>query len=131
VGFPGTCDGFLHRERYNSRKIGLLLDMIDPFKFTDREELLLVFLDRGLTWKDFRIKTDRRGSNFYYPMSSAQAKLDQVGIDADNMVVRYQDGDTRLSGAYRRFADNVLHRLTDGETVSLPDPFMLEFPAEV
>ncbi len=35
-----TCEGFLHRKQYNSRGLGLLLDMIDPFKFADREELL-------------------------------------------------------------------------------------------
>ncbi|HEV2225336.1 MAG TPA: hypothetical protein VGR56_00865, partial [Nitrososphaerales archaeon] len=80
VGFSGRCDGFLHKKRYNSRKIGLLLDMIDPFKFADREELLLVLLDRGLTWKDFRIETDRRGSNFYYPRDSAVSKLGQAGL---------------------------------------------------
>ena len=104
VGFEGTCDGFLHRERYNSRKIGLILDMIDPFKFADREELLLVVLNQGLTWRDFRMETDRRGSNFYYPMSSAQAKLNQAGLDADNLVLKYHDLDMRLIEAYREFA---------------------------
>ncbi len=117
VGFPGTCDGFLHRERYDSRKIGLLLDMIDPFKFADREELLLVFLGQGLTWKDFRIETDRRGSNFYYPMTSAEVKLNQAGIDADNLVLKYHDRDMRLVEAYREFALHLSRALTSDKFV--------------
>jgi hypothetical protein len=128
VGFPGTCDGFLHRENYNSRKIGLLLDMIDPFKFADREELLLVFLDQGLTWKDFRIETDRRGSNFYYPMAAATAKMDQVGGAADNLVVKYLSIDLRLSEAYRLFAENLLQALEDIGTTQFK-PFTFELPA--
>ena len=82
----------------------MILDMIDPFKFADREELLLVVLNQGLTWQDFRIETDRRGSNFYYPMSSAEAKLNQAGVDADNMVLEYHDRDMRLVEAYKEFA---------------------------
>jgi len=115
VGFSGRCDGFLHRERYNSRKIGLLLDMIDPFKFADREELLLVVLDRGLTWKDFKIEADRRGSNFYYPSPSATAKLNQAGSDADNIVVGYRGINQGLSEAYRTFAASTL------EVIEAPD----------
>ncbi len=127
VGFPGTCDGFLHRERYNSRKIGLLLDMIDPFKFADREELLLVFLDQGLTWKDFRIETDRRGSSFYYPMTTATTKLNQAGIDADNLVLKYHDQDMRLIEAYKEFASRLSevllsNRFTFAETDTFTFP---------
>lgn len=115
VGFPGTCDGFLHKERYNSRKIGLLLDMIDPFKFADREELLLVVLDQGLTWRDFRVEMDRRGSNLYYPVDSGRSKLDQIGAAADRLTVRYQDRDMQLREAYRRFAESVLRTVTGNE----------------
>jgi hypothetical protein len=57
-----------------------------------------------LTGKDFRIETDRRGSNFYYPMASAAAKLNQVGTDADNLVLRYHDREMRLVEAYKEFA---------------------------
>jgi hypothetical protein len=124
VGFQGTCDGFLHKERYNSRKIGLLLDMIDPFKFADREELLLVVLDQGLTWDDFRIETDRRGSNFYYPTSIAEDKLNQAGADADNLVVRYQGIDMSLIDAYRTFASSLLHTLDTQDTRENPKLFI-------
>jgi hypothetical protein len=130
-GFPGTCDGFLHKEHYNSRKIGLLLDMIDPFKFADREELLLVFLDQGLTWKDFRVETDRRGSNFYYPMATATNKLDQVGSDADNLASRYEGRDMQLSEAYRRFAENMLNVIdAHGDSKRMFNPFVFGFPTE-
>lgn len=128
LGFPGTCDGFLHRERYNSRKLGLLLDMIDPFKFADREELLLVVLDQGLTWRDFRIEADRRGSNFYYPTTKAIAKLEQVGAAADDIVVRYEDRDVRLSEAYKQFADGILQILEGRDTATAGfKPFVFEF----
>ena len=60
MGFPGTCDGFLHRERYNSRGVGLLFDLIDPFKFADREFLLIVVLNGGISWRDFKLEHDRR-----------------------------------------------------------------------
>lgn len=116
VGFPGTCDGFLHREAYRSRKIGLLLDMIDPFKFADREELLLVVLNKGLTWRDFKIETDRRGSNFYYPNPQGEAKLWQAGSDADGLIVHYQGIDLRLAEAYTKSAASLLHTLDDQDS---------------
>ncbi|HEV2225306.1 MAG TPA: hypothetical protein VGR56_00715 [Nitrososphaerales archaeon] len=127
VGFPGTCDGFLHREHHNSRKIGLLLDMIDPFKFADREELLVVFLNQGLTWKDFKIETDRRGSNFYYPMATAAGKLDQVGLAADSLIVRYQAREMELNEAYKRFAESLLEKISGNNTKSLFDQFEYGF----
>lgn len=108
AGFPGTCDGFLHREQYNSRKIGLLLDMIDPFKFVDREELLLVLLNQGLSWRDFTIEKDRRGSSFYYPTAAAVARLNQVGSDADDLVVQYMGVASSLADAYGMFASSLL-----------------------
>jgi CRISPR/Cas system-associated endonuclease Cas1 len=128
VGFPGTCDGFLHRERYNSRRIGLLLDMIDPFKLADREELMLVFFDQGLTWKDFRIETDRRGSNFYYPMADVLAKLDHAGTAADSLVIKYQDRDIQLGEAYKLFAENLLGVLDNRDSMAnCFNAFVFEF----
>jgi hypothetical protein len=113
VGFPGICDGFLHRKSYGSKKTGLIFDMIDPFKFADREKLLLVLLNRGLTWRDFRIETDRRGTNFYYPRTDTLAKLDQAGIAADNLIVRYQEREMTLSEAYKAFTSSLL-KMIDG-----------------
>jgi len=125
VGFPGTCDGFLHKERYNSRGIGLLLDMIDPFKFADREELLVVALDGGISWTDFRLEKDRRGSTFYYPASSAKAKLDLAGVDADNLVVPYKNRQMHISEAFKEFASNLLQALEDGsQGLTEFEPFM-------
>jgi len=102
--------------------------MIDPFKFADREELLLVFLDQGLTWRDFRIETDRRGSNFYYPMATATGKLDQIGMAADNLVAKYQGTTMQLGEAYGLFAENLFEIMRDhGVTTTQFKPFVLEF----
>src|SRR2546422_3988896 len=130
VGIIGRCDGFLHRERYNSRRIGLLLHMIDPFKFADREILLAVILNSGLSWRQFNnLETDRRGQTFYYPTSAAKAKLDQAGAEADDSVMRYEGNEMRLSEAYRRFAANLFQELNslDAE-FSRPNRFRFEIP---
>jgi hypothetical protein len=111
VGFKGVCDGFLHRERYNSRGIGLLLDMIDPFKFADREELLVVALNGGISWMDFRLEKDRRGLTFYYPAAKAEVILSRAGDDADHLSMKYDGGETDVTGAYRLFADDMLKLL--------------------
>src|SRR3989449_1624486 len=129
VGILGTCDGFLHKERYNSRRIGLLLDMIDPFKFADREILLAVILNGGLSWRDFKLETDRRGLTFYYPTGDAKAKLDQAGVDADNSVVRYKGNEMHHSEAYRQFAASLLHELNSLEVeFSRVNQFRFEIP---
>lgn len=124
VGYPGVSDGFLHGERHNSRKIGLVLDMIDPFKFADREELLLVVLNRGLTWRDFEIVADRRNCNFYYPRDPAVSKLDEVGVSADNLTVEYCGWSMSLGDAYRKFSESVLEALSSAEHIT-PEPFVL------
>lgn len=125
VGFPGTCDGFLHKERYNSRGFGLLLDMINPFKFADREELLLIALNGGISWMDFRLEKDRRGSTFYYPASSAEALLDRVGADADKMVVSYQNREVQVSEVFKQTASNLLRVLeTDSHELTEFEPFV-------
>jgi hypothetical protein len=113
VGFPGTCDGFLHRERYNSRGIGLLLDMMDPFKFADGEVLLAVVLNGGLSWRNFRLEQDRRGSTFYYPDQSGREVLDVVGQDADETVVVHRGVQMRLAEAYERTAAETLEVLSE------------------
>ncbi len=81
--------------------------MIDPFKFADREELLAVVLNRGITWRDFKMESDRYSSTFYYPGPSAIAILDRAGADADQLVVRYQEGGASLMDAYRSFATSM------------------------
>jgi CRISPR/Cas system-associated endonuclease Cas1 len=125
AGFPGTCDGFLHRERYNSRGIGLLLDMIDPFKFADREELLIVALNGGISWRDFRLEKDRRGSTFYYPSSSGKAVLDRAGVDADNIIVSYQNRQMHISEAFKELASNLLQTLeTNSQELTRFKPFV-------
>lgn len=127
IGFPGSSDGFLHRRHYHSRKIGLVLDMVDPFKFADREELLLLAVDQGLLWKDFRIETDGRGSSFYYPGPSAVSKLDQAGTDADNLIVEFLGRRLRLIEAYRLFAEGLLEALISRDQGTFR-PFIFGLP---
>lgn len=114
VGFEGICDGFLHRRRYNSRRVGLIFDMIDPFKFADREVLLSVALSGGLSWKEFNLATDRRGSTFYYPTPKGKAILDQAGRDADEVIVTYLNRQMDILEAYRRFATSLSSALQNG-----------------
>lgn len=123
VGFPGTCDGFLHGERYNSRGIGLLLDMIDPFKFAGREKLLIVALNGGISWTDFRLEKDRRGSTFYYPSSDGKAILDRIGVDADSLVVNYQGNETSLTDAYTEFATRLRQVIERSVGIESFEPF--------
>lgn len=115
AGFPGTSDGFLHHRQHNSRKLGILFDMIDPFKFADREELLLVLLNYGITKDDFRVERDRRGMSFYHPVPGAVPKLDQAGAAADGLVVNYLGREMRLSEAYRLFAEGLLRDIESGK----------------
>ncbi len=127
VGFAGTCDGFLHRERYNSRRTGLLLDMIDPFKFADRELLLTVVLNGGMSWKDFKLETDRRGATFYYPAPSAKLILDRVGADADELQIKHRDHTMRLTEAYRQFASSLFQQFDRSKQQQYNfEPFVFE-----
>jgi CRISPR/Cas system-associated endonuclease Cas1 len=123
IGFPGTCDGFLHRERYNSRGIGLLLDIIDPFKFADREELLVVTLNGGISWIDFRIERDRRGSSFYYPTDAAEVVLSRAGEDADRLRVKYLGRESSVIDAYKLYARDTLELLDSQQLNNNFGPF--------
>jgi hypothetical protein len=99
--------------------------MIDPFKFADREQLLLVALDGGISWMDFRLEKDRRGSTFYYPAASGKTKLDLVGGDADSMVVPYQNREMRVSEALKEFASNLLQAVEhDSREPTALEPFV-------
>lgn len=75
---PG--EGFLHRKTRNAEGLGLILDLIDPFKFADREKLLEAMLKYELNWRDFYIATDRQGAKFYYPQPQAIDILELVRI---------------------------------------------------
>lgn len=85
---PG--EGFLHRKSRNPEGLGLILDLIDPFKFADREKLLEAILTYELNWRDFYIATDRLGIKFYYPQPQAIDILELIGTEADNIQVYYE-----------------------------------------
>lgn len=90
--------------------------MIDPFKFADREELLVVALNGGISWMDFRLERDRRGSTFYYPDDRGKVVLNQAGVDADKQTVWYQNRRTNLTEAFKEFASSLLQAV-DGGTI--------------
>jgi len=54
---PG--EGFLHRKRWNPEGLRLILDLIDPFKFVDREKLLEAVLDVSVNWEGL-LQLDRQ-----------------------------------------------------------------------
>jgi CRISPR/Cas system-associated endonuclease Cas1 len=128
VGFSGTCDGFLHKERYNSRKIGLLLDIIDPFKFADREMLLIAIINRGITWRDFRMEMDRRGTTFYYPTQKGKAILEQAGVEADQTEVHYKNRMMSILESNKEFAKSLRQLLEQVEPQSSFEPLVFVVP---
>lgn len=120
---PG--EGFLHRKRWNPEGLGLILDLIDPFKFADREKLLGAILDVSLNWRDFYGATDRSGARFYYPKPEAVGVLEATGEAADNMPVSYQGEKIMLVEAYRNTVSRLIRNLQDGTPTSFR-PFVFQ-----
>ncbi len=117
---PG--EGFLHRKRWKSEGLGLILDLIDPFKFADREKLLEAILDVSVNWRDFYSSTDRHGARFYYPKPEAVNVLEAVSEAADKMVVSYEGTQVKLEEAYRRTVSALIQNMQNG-TPLLFSPF--------
>lgn len=118
---PG--EGFLHRKRWNPEGLGLVLDLIDPLKFADREKLLEAILDVSLNWRDFYSSADRHGARFYYPRPEAVGVLEAVGEAADRMQVSYRAGELTLVEAYRTTMLSLIRSLQSDEPVSFT-PFV-------
>ncbi|MDA4112502.1 MAG: hypothetical protein OK474_00445 [Thaumarchaeota archaeon] len=106
---PG--EGFLHRRRWNSDGLGLLLDLIDPFKFADREKLLEAVSQSRVNWRDFHSHTDRHGIRFYYPKEETVGTLESVGAEADVMVVEYAGRKLPLMDAYQSMVSDLIESL--------------------
>jgi len=113
---PG--EGFLHRRMWNPEGLGLILDLIDPFKFADREKLLGAVLDVSLNWRDFYGATDRNGVRFYYPKPEAVGVLEKVGAAADKMPVSYGGEGLTLVEAYRSMVTSLIQNLSAGTVMS-------------
>ena len=118
---PG--EGFLHRKKWNPDGLGLILDLIDPFKFADREKLLRAILDVSLNWRDFYGATDRHGARFYYPKPEALGVLEKVGEAADAMSVSYGGVQVALIEAYRNTVSTLIQNLQAGTPLSFT-PFV-------
>ena len=106
---PG--EGFLHRRRWNSDGLGLLLDLIDPFKFADREKLLEAISNSRINWRDFYSSTDRYAMRFYYPKPEAIGTLEAVGEEADSTVVEYAGKKLPLMKAYQSMVSDLIESL--------------------
>ena len=117
---PG--EGFLHRKRWNPEGLGLVLDLIDPFKFADREKLLEAILDVSVNWRDFYSSTDRNGARFYYPKPEAVGVLESVSEEADKMIVSYDGTRIKLEEAYPKTVSALIQNLQNG-TPLLFTPF--------
>jgi len=116
---PG--EGFLHRRRWNSDGLGLLLDLIDPLKFADREKLLIATLDSRVNWRDFYSSTDRHGVRFYYPKPEAIGTLEGIGEEADKCTVEYMGDKLPLMDAYRATVSSLIENLQrDGPSSFIP-----------
>jgi len=118
---PG--EGFLHRKRWNPEGLGLIFDLIDPFKFADREKLLGAVLDVSVNWRDFYGATDRHGARFYYPKPEALGVLEAVGEAADKMPVSYEGMQLTTLEAYRNVVSRLIENL-QGSTPLLFTPFV-------
>jgi hypothetical protein len=120
-GNPG--EGFLHRKRWNPESLGLILDLIDPFKFADRERLLEAVLDVSVNWRDFYSSTDRHGVRFYYPKEEAVGVLEALGEAADKTSVSYQGAQITLADAYQNTVSMLIRNLQAGTQMSFT-PFV-------
>jgi len=120
---PNPGEGFLHRKRWNPEGLGLTLDLIDPFKFADREKLLAAILDVSVNWRDFYSATDRHGTLFYYPKPEAVGVLEAVGEAADKMPVSYGGAQLALLEAYRNTVSALIEKLQAGTRPSFT-PFV-------
>ncbi len=118
---PG--EGFLHRKTKNKEGLGLILDLIDPFKFADREKLLEAVLSYELNWRDFYIAADRQGIKFYYPRPEAIDILELIGAEADNIQVYYDEKAVPLHEAYELSTSKLIQAL-QAESHQLYMPFL-------
>ncbi len=110
---PG--EGFLHRKTKNPKGFGLILDLIDPFKFADREKLLDAMLKYELNWRDFYIATDRLGAKFYYPQPHAIDIMELIGTDSDNLPVNYGGKPMALREAYESTTSKLIQALDSND----------------
>jgi hypothetical protein len=118
---PG--EGFLHRKRWNPEGLGLILDLIDPFKFADREKLLEAVKDVSVNWRDFYSSTDRYGARYYYPKEEAVGVLEALSEAADKTSVSHQGAQITLVEAYRNTVSMLIQNLQAGTPLSFA-PFV-------
>ncbi len=102
LGLP-QAEGLLHVAK-RKQGVGLLLDMVEPFKLADREKLLQACLDSQFTFEDFVSRIGNQRVRFYYPDAEAIVKLERVGHEADMMTFSYKGRTLALTEVYREYA---------------------------
>ena len=126
VGFPGTSDGFLHRKRHNSRKIGILFD--------DRP--VRVRRQRGTasrfpqSWNQERRLWNREGPAGDELLPSDAWCCTKAGRGREGRgraSGRLSGRDMHLSEAYRRFAEGLLEAIESSESAGRFTPFAFDF----
>jgi hypothetical protein len=123
LGIVARGEGFLHRKAWNAEGLGLILDLVDPLKFGDREKLLEGVLDYRVNWRDFHTATDRQGTTFYYPKSEAVPVLEKLGDDADTMQVEREGKNVPLMEAYKQSVLSLVESLNTNRASFLPFVF--------
>jgi hypothetical protein len=88
-----------------------ILDLIDPFKFADREKLLEAVSVYRINWRDFYSSTDRHGMRFYYPKPEAIGTLEAIGEEADRMDIEHAGKKLSLMDAYRTMLSDLIENL--------------------
>ncbi len=74
--------------------------------------------------EDFRIESDRWGSNFYYPAASGKAVLDQIGDYTDQTIVWYGGREMTLEEAYTSFSKSLLEAIGSARELEHFQPFV-------
>ncbi len=77
-----------------------------------------------MTWRDFRIESDRRGSNFYYPALSGMAVLNQIGDRTDQTIVWYGGRELRLEEAYASVSKGLFKAIDSAGALEHFQPFV-------
>jgi len=121
AGLPSS-EGFIHVAERKSG-LGLLLDMVDPFKLSDREMFLQSCLRREFGPEDFVSRVGRQRVRFYFPSVETIRRLEEVGRKADEQLAWYAGEELKLMDVYRKYAASVKQLLSSLELANF-QPFI-------
>ncbi len=116
TGLPSS-EGLIHVAKRKSG-LGLLLDMVDPFKLADREVFLESCFNREFGPEDFVSIIGRQRLRFYYPSVETIRRLEEVGRRADEQVVTYGGEELKLMDAYGKYAVSIKQLLNSPDVLN-------------